>query len=252
MSLSGLPDVVFVTGGGAGIGRACAIRLARGGAKVGVFDLSESGVESTVDDVERAGGVAIPLVGDVSLEADVHAAVEAVGTRFGFIDGVINNAGVIGPVVESAQLSVEDAQRVLSVNVLGTWLVMKAVIPTMVSRGSGSIVNISSALGLRSGPMQSMYSASKHAVIGLTRSAAHEYAGAGIRINAVCPGVIRTPALQGRIDDGDPAIDGLLRTHPIGRFGNPEEIAESVAWLLSGLSSFTTGSTLVVDGGYLA
>lgn len=252
MMMNDFPDSILVTGCGTGIGRACAIRLARSGSRIGVFDMSESGVESTTEEIERSGGIAIPLLGDVSTEEDVQAAVAAMEAQFGLVDAVVNNAGIIGPVVETSQLNIEDVHRVLDVNVVGTWLVMKCVIPGMVARGRGSIVNISSAIGLRGGPMQSMYSASKHAVIGLTRSTAHEYAGAGIRINAVCPGVIRTPALQGRIDSGDPAVGELLRAHPVGRFGTPEEVAETVAWLLSGSSSFTTGASLVVDGGFLA
>lgn len=247
-----LPEAVLVTGSGAGIGRSCALALAKRGVRVGVLDIVESLVESTAEEIEQSGGYCVPLIGDIADEGDVSAVVAEMESHVGHIDGVVNNAGIIGPIVESTQLGVDDVQRVLNVNVLGTWLVMKCTIPGMVARGRGVIVNVSSALGLIGGPMQSIYSASKHAVIGLTRSTAREYAGAGIRINAVCPGVVRTPALQARIDSRDPAIDDLLNAHPVGRFGTAEEIAESVTWLLSGSSSFTTGSSLVVDGGYLA
>lgn len=247
-----LPESVLVTGSGAGIGRACALALAKRGVRVGVLDIVESLVESTAEEIELSGGYCVPLIGDIADERDVLAVVAELESHVGHIDGVVNNAGIIGPVVESTQLGLDDVQRVLNTNVLGTWLVMKCTIPGMVARGRGAIVNISSALGLVGGPMQSIYSASKHAVIGLTRSTAREYAGAGIRINAVCPGVVRTPALQARIDSRDPAINELLHAHPVGRFGTAEEIAESVTWLLSGSCSFTTGSSLVVDGGYLA
>lgn len=246
------PESVLVTGGGAGIGKACALALARSRVRVGVLDVSEQDVEATVELIESFEGEALALVGDVSDESDVRDAVRLMEKSFGMVGGAVNNAGIIGPVAETALLETEDVRRVLDVNVVGSWLVMKHVIPGMVARGGGSIVNISSALGLVGGPMQSIYSASKHAIVGLTRSTAHEYAGAGIRINAVCPGVIRTPALQSRIADGDPAIEELLEAHPLGRFGTPEEVAEAVCWLISDASSFSSGSSLVVDGGFIA
>jgi NAD(P)-dependent dehydrogenase (short-subunit alcohol dehydrogenase family) len=202
------------------------------------------------DEILASGHVAMALTCDVSDGAQVQASIEAIQGAWGHVDGLVNNAGIIGPVIESARLPLSDVQRVLDVNVIGTWLVMRHVIPGMVARGGGAIVNMSSALGLRGGAMQSIYSASKHAVIGLTKSAAIEYAASGVRVNAVCPGVIRTPALQARIDDGDPAIDSLLAEHPVGRFGTPEEIASVVTWLLSGAASFVTGAVVAADGAY--
>jgi NAD(P)-dependent dehydrogenase (short-subunit alcohol dehydrogenase family) len=244
------PHVVVVTGAGSGIGRACAISLANEGAHVAVLDVSTANAEAVTDEILASGHVAMALTCDVSDGAQVQASIEAIQGAWGHVDGLVNNAGVIGPVIESARLSLSDVERVLDVNVIGTWLVMSHVIPGMVARGGGAIVNMSSALGLRGGAMQSIYSASKHAVIGLTKSAAIEYAASGVRVNAVCPGVIRTPALQGRIDDGDPAIDSLLAEHPVGRFGTPEEIASVVTWLLSGAASFVTGAVVAADGAY--
>lgn len=246
------PESVLVTGAGAGIGRACALALARQRVRVGVMDSFEQAAEETVDQIESGDGEALALVGDVSVERDVRDAIRRMEKSYGVVGGAVNNAGIIGPITDTSLLATEDVRRVLDVNVVGTWLVMKHVIPGMVARGGGSIVNISSALGLVGGPMQSIYSASKHAIIGLTRSAAHEYAGAGIRINAVCPGVVRTPALQSRIADGDPAVESLLNAHPLGRFGTPEEVAEAVCWLISDAASFSTGSSVVVDGGFIA
>lgn len=246
------PKVALVTGAGSGIGRATAEWLLRSGTKVAMLDRDAELLESAADELARAGSEVLSIGGDVASEDDVSSAIADVVSHWGVLDAVVNNAGVVGPQLELSALDSDDFDRTFAVNVRGTWLCMKYAIPGMIAAGGGSIVNVSSALGLRGGPLQAAYSATKHAVIGLTRSAAIEYAAAGIRVNAVCPGVIRTEALMRRVESGDPALGPLLDAHPAGRFGGPEEVAASIGWLLSGDASYVTGACISVDGGYVA
>lgn len=246
------PKVVLVTGAGSGIGKATAACLLRSGARVAMLDHDAELLDAACEDFGHPKHDVLPIAGDVASEGDVASAIEDIVTTWGTLDAVVNNAGVVGPQLELSALDSIDFDRIFAVNVRGTWLCMKYAIPGMIAAGGGAIVNVSSALGLRGGPLQAAYSATKHAVIGLTRSAAIEYAAAGIRVNAVCPGVIRTPALMRRVASGDPAVAPLLDAHPAGRFGAPEEVAASIAWLLSSDASYVTGSSISVDGGYVA
>ena len=242
----------LVTGGGSGIGRASAQAFAREGAKVAVADIAVAGGEETVRMIEEAGGEAIFVKTDVSKGAEVEALVSRAVDTWGRLDCAHNNAGIAEPRVATADLSEELWDRIIDVNLKGVWLCMKYEIIQMLKQGGGAIVNTSSVVGLSGVRLQPAYVASKHGEIGLTRTAALEYAKAGIRVNAVCPGAILTPALKWYIGNNPEFEQQLIAQHPIGRLGTPEEIAEAVVWLCSDAASFVTGHTLVADGGVLA
>jgi len=189
---------------------------------------------------------------DVSNAESVQALVDATTSTFGRLDIALNNAGIdhVGPAI--ADTDQADWQRVLDVNLTGVWLCMRAQIPVMLATGGGSIINTASNLGVVASPKMAAYIASKHAVIGLTKAGALEYSAMGIRINALCPGVVRTDMFES-ISATDPTlIDWAIAQHPIGRIGEPDEIAQAVVWLASDASSFVTGATIPVDGGYTA
>lgn len=249
---SGLVDgkVGLVTGAAGGIGRGVAIELAREGAWVLVSDLASAraGGEETVRLVKEAGGEAEFAVCDVTSGADCAALVTRVVDRHGRIDLAVNNAGIA---VHKLLAEVTEAEydRVLGVNLKGTFLGMRAQIPAMVAAGGGSIVNISSVAGLTGVELISPYTASKHGIVGLSRNAAMEYGGHGVRVNCVCPNAIRTPL----VDISPPDfLEELIRPQAIKRFGEPEEVGFAVAFLCSDRSAFVTGVALPVDGGYLA
>lgn len=244
------PSNVVVTGAAVGIGRAAADWLAKCGVKVALIDRDHDALDATCAELRGAGHQVLGVVADVSESSSVERALAEITAEWGPVESVVNNAGVVGPQAELAALDQTSFDQIYATNVRGTWLMMKHTIPAMLEAGGGSIVNLSSALGLRGGPLQAAYSASKHAVIGLTRTAAIEYAAGGIRVNAVCPGVIRTPALQHRIDGDDPAVGPLREAHPMGRFGAPDEVAACIAWLVSSHSSFVTGAQISCDGGF--
>jgi len=239
--------VALVTGGGAGIGRATALGFAREGAKVVVTDIDAPGGEETVAMIQSNGGEAIFVRTDVSDAGQVKAAVDAAVETFGRLDCAFNNAGVNDVRKDEWDEDVFDFS--LAVNLKGVMLCMKYEIEQMLKNGGGAIVNTSSINGLVGNARQPGYTSSKHGVIGLTRTAALQYARQGIRVNAVCPGVIET-AMTGQILEMNPAyrqvMEGLA---PIGRFGQPEEVAEAVLWLCSSRASFVTGHPLAVDGG---
>lgn len=244
--------VVVVTGGAVGIGRATCLAIAREKAKVVVSDVDMHGGEETVAAVRKVGGEAVFVKTDVSEEREVEALMDRVVKDFGRIDGAFNNAGIEGDQAPSADCTLENFQRVLDINLRGTWLCMKHEIRRMLDRGQGAIVNNSSVAGLVGFPNLPAYVASKHGVIGLTRTAALEYAQRGIRVNAVCPGVIRTEMID-RITGEDPQTEEeFTALEPVGRMGRPEEVAEAVVWLLSDASSFMTGHPLAIDGGFTA
>ncbi|HXG22788.1 MAG TPA: SDR family oxidoreductase [Methylomirabilota bacterium] len=245
--------VALVTGAGSGIGRATALAFHREGAKVVVSDVAVESGEETVRLIKQAGGDAVFVKADVSQAADVEALVKTVVRTYGRLDCAHNNAGVPGPNKLTVDITEEKWNQVIAVNLTGVWLCMKFELAQMAKQGSGAIVNTSSDAGLIGLRRGAAYVASKHGVIGLTKTAALEYAKTGIRVNAVCPGPIDTPMLRGSGGERvERFIDKMVAAQPGGRLGKPEEIAEAVVWLCSDAASFVTGHALPVDGGYMA
>ena len=252
--MAGLTEgkVALVTGAGSGIGRATALVFAREGAKVVVADIVAEGGQETVQQIEVAGGEAIFVKADVSQAADVETLITQTVETYGRLDCAFNNAGIEGGMKLTIDCTKEEFDRTIAVNLTGVWLCMKYEIQQMLSQGSGAIVNTASAAGLVGFPSLPDYVASKHGVVGLTKTAALEYAKSGIRVNAVCPGVIQTPMVE-RGAQLSPGFDELaLSMEPVGRFGQPSEIGEAVVWLCSDAASFVTGHPMVVDGGLVA
>ena len=245
--------VALVTGGSAGIGRSACLAFAKEGAKVVVAARRIEEGEQTVSMIRRAGGEACFVQTDVSEASQVEAMVSRCLQAYGGLDIAFNNAGATGtPFVTAVDYEEETWDRVLDVNLKGTWLCMKHEISPMLERGRGSIVNMSSTAGLKGGRMGVAYYASKHAVIGLTRVAAREYAKQGIRVNSVCPGLVGTEDVQERSQRARQASQRLTAAYPMGRMASPEEVVSSVLWLCSEGASFVTGHSLVIDGGLLA
>ncbi|TCN29262.1 NAD(P)-dependent dehydrogenase (short-subunit alcohol dehydrogenase family) [Kribbella orskensis] len=244
--------VVLVTGGGSGIGRASALALAREGADVVVTDVVDEGGNETLRLIEEAGGKGLFVRGDVAAAADVQRIIGEVEAHYGRLDCAFNNAGIEGAQAPTAECTEENWDRVLTVNLKGVWLCMKYEIPLMLKQHKGSIVNTASVAGLVGFPNIPAYNASKGGVIQLTKTAALEYAEDGIRVNAVCPGVIRTPMIERFIGGSAEAEAQFVAMEPVGRMGTPEEIAEAVVWLCSDAASFVTGDALPVDGGLVA
>ena len=244
--------VALVTGAGSGIGRASAKAVAREGAKVVVADVAVEGGEETARMVRSGGGEATFVRTDVSQAAEVEALVETAVRTYGRLDCAHNNAGILGRMVATADCPEEDWDRILAVNVKGVWLCMRYEVPQILKQGGGAIVNTSSTAGLTAFQNFPAYVASKHGVSGITKAAALDYARAGIRVNAVCPGFIHTPMVQPFMT-GSPEVEKqFLAALPIGRIGEPEEVAEAVVWLCSDAASYVTGHMLVVDGGLTA
>jgi NAD(P)-dependent dehydrogenase (short-subunit alcohol dehydrogenase family) len=242
--------IALVTGGGSGIGRATALTFAREGAMVIVADVVDKSGAETVQRIRATSGEASFVRADVSKATDVAALINRVVDAYARLDCAFNNAGIEGLPAPTAEGSEDNWDRTLAVNLKGVWLCMKYEIPVMLKQGGGTIVNMSSAAGLVGAAGLSAYVASKHGVVGLTKTAALEYAKAGIRVNAVCPGHIQTPMAE-RIARQFPQVEEML-AHPVGRLGQPEEVAETVTWLCSDAASFVTGHAMVVDGGSLA
>ncbi|WP_150126826.1 glucose 1-dehydrogenase [Sphingomonas panacis] len=243
--------VAFITGAGSGIGRASACAFARAGASVMIVDMNESGLMETAGLIEEIGGAVATMTVDVTDGSSVAAAVAATVERFGRLDCAHNNAGVGGTPAELAESDEASARQVMDVNFWGVFHGMRAQIAVMLRQGGGTIVNTASAAGLVGLPSLSVYSASKHAVVGLTKTAALEYATRGIRINSVCPGVIETP-MSTPLFEVPGLHAAMAAVHPIGRFGLPTEIADAVLWLSSSASSFVVGASIAIDGGSTA
>jgi NAD(P)-dependent dehydrogenase (short-subunit alcohol dehydrogenase family) len=241
--------VALITGGGSGIGRATSVAFARAGAKVVVADVVAPGGNRTVELIRDTGGDAVFVQTDVTVSRQVERMVKTAVDTFGGLDCAYNNAGIEGPSTGLLDCTEEDWQRVLAVNLTGVWLCMKHEIPAMVARGGGAIVNTSSVLGLVGVPFIPPYIASKHGVAGLTKEAALEFAAANIRVNAVCPGSIRTPMVERTMAAGT-TEKALAAPQAIKRLGRPEEIAAAVVWLCSDAASFVTGVVMPVDGGW--
>lgn len=245
--------VALVTGSGSGIGRDCALGFAREGARVVVGDVSAEGGEETVRLIGEAGGEARFIRCDVSTSAEVEALIDGAVEAYGRLDCAVNNAGIEGTQAAVADYPEDVWNRVININLNGVWLCMKHEIPRMLAQGGGAIVNMASILGLVGFANASAYVAAKHGVVGLTKTAAIEYAARGIRVNAVCPGFIETPMIERGLSAAPPEVLRMIaRLHPVGRLGRPEEIAAMVLWLCSDAASFVNGAALNVDGGYVA
>ena len=243
--------VALITGGTTGIGRDTAVLFAKHGAKVVFTGRREKEGNETLNLVRAAGGDGLFVKSDVSKAADVQSAVQKTVEEFGRLDIAFNNAGVEGVWVPLVDQTEESWDYVHNINLKGLWLSLKYEIQQMTKQGSGgTIVNMSSVAGVKGFPGAGVYVASKHGVLGLTKSAALECAGAGIRVNAVCPAVIETPMADRAFTDPQFA-KAVLAQHPLGRFGKPVEVAEAVLWLCSDKSSFTTGQFIAIDGGLL-
>jgi NAD(P)-dependent dehydrogenase (short-subunit alcohol dehydrogenase family) len=243
---------ILVTGGGSGIGRATSLLLAKQGAKVMIADYVPEGAQKTVAMIKEAGGTADCLAADVSVTKQVEMMVAKTVEKFGRIDGAFNNAGIEGKMAGTIDTSEENFDRTIAINLKGVWLCMKYEIPQMLKQGGGVIVNTASIAGLVGFEGLPAYNASKHGVVGLTKTAALEFAQKNIRVNCVCPGVIQTPMVARLMDGGGMNENDMRAGEPVGRFGQPQEIGEGVVWLLSDASSFVTGHSMVIDGGWIA
>jgi NAD(P)-dependent dehydrogenase (short-subunit alcohol dehydrogenase family) len=244
----------LVTGGASGIGRATALVMAREGARVAVSDLTEETAAATVALINAAGGQAIAIGADVAKEADVQAMVARTVAAFGRLDCAFNNAGIsprnVGPTGQRThEMSQASFDAMLAVNLTGVFLCMKHEIPHMLSQGGGAIVNTASVAGLIGLPSASNYVAAKHGVVGITKTAAMEYAQDNIRVNCVNPGYIKTPMTDPSMAE---RYDALMAKVPMHRLGTADEIAEAVVWMLSDRASFMTGASHIIDGGYTA
>ena len=242
--------VAIVTGGSFGIGRATAMSFARQGAKVVIADVVEN--NSTINDIKAEGGEAIFVQCDVGDESSIKQMVEKTISTYGRLDYAFNNAGIEGLSAPTHECTMENWTKTIDINLRGVWLCMKYEIPHLLKQRKGALVNNASIAGLVGFPNIPAYVASKHGVIGLTKNAALEYAKSGIRVNVVCPGVIKTPMID-RFTGKNKEVEKQFETmEPVGRLGEPEEVAAAVTWLCSDAASFVTGHSLTVDGGWVA
>ena len=244
--------VALVTGAASGMGLATAKAFAEAGAAVALADVNEAAVHSAAEDLMAAGHKAIGIRCNVADEPEVAAMVEQTVSTFGRLDAAFNNAGIQSPAVEMADVSGDVFDRINAINLRGVWSCMKYELLQMREQGSGAIVNCSSLGGLVGVPGRAAYHAAKHGVLGLTKSAALEYAARGIRINAVCPGIINTPMVAGMLVGEEEVMKEMMKDVPIGRLGRAEEIASAILFFASEDSSLCQGAILEVDGGYVA
>jgi NAD(P)-dependent dehydrogenase (short-subunit alcohol dehydrogenase family) len=244
--------VALVTGAASGMGLAAAKAFAKAGASVVLADIDEEKLNKAADELSSSGHSVLALAGDIAEEAYVRTLVEKTVDAFGRLDAAFNNAGIQNPAVETADVSSDTFDRISDINMRGVWLCMKYQLMQMRKQGSGTIVNNSSLGGLVGVVGRSAYHAAKHGVIGMTKSAALEYAAQGIRINAICPGIIETPMVAGMLEGETEVMNEMMKEVPIRRLGSAEEIADSVLWLSSEGSTFIVGVALPVDGGYTA
>lgn len=244
--------VAIVTGAASGIGRATAILFAEKNINVAISDIDEEGLQETADLIKEQGGEVLSISTDISETDEVENMINQIVDHFGRLDYACNNAGIEGPMTTTVEYTEEDWDRVLNINLRAQWLCMKYEIPAMLENG-GSIVNVSSILGKVGFAEAPAYTAAKHGLIGLTKTAALEYSEQGIRINAVCPGFIETPMLdRAGITADKETKEQTISLHPIGRLGESEEVAEAIVWIASDKASFISGDSLMVDGGYIA
>jgi NAD(P)-dependent dehydrogenase (short-subunit alcohol dehydrogenase family) len=252
MNISFQGKVALVTGAASGIGLATAAAFAEAGASVALADWNETEVRTAADELTAQGHKAIAIRCDVADDAQVEAMVARTVEAFGKVDAAYNNAGVQNVLAETADTTREDYDRVMGINLRGEWSCMKFELQQMRKHGSGAIVNCSSLGGLVGGAGRGIYHAAKHGVLGFTKSAALEYAARGIRINAICPGLIWTPMADQMVAGGQgDALQAMEKSIPMGRVGRPEEIANAVLWLCSDAASYVTGQSISVDGGFI-
>jgi len=249
--------VALVTGGGSGIGRAACLEFARAGASVVVVDINIEAAEKTANEIRALGGPALSAQADVSQSAQVQAYVQQTLDQFGRIDYFFNNAGIEGRVRPIAESDEADWDRVIGVNLKGTFLGLRYVLPVMIAQKKGAIVNTSSVAGTVGGPLLAAYSASKHGILGLTRSAAGEVGKQGVRVNAICPGPIDTRMIRSiaeMINPEDPVSVAKFNVgrNPMGRYGDPEEVARVVVFLCSDAATYVNGASWLIDGGRAA
>lgn len=252
MSFSFENQVALVTGAASGIGLATAKAFAQAGASVTLADLNGDAARAAARELVDAGYPSIGIQCDVGDTDQIQAMIKETVATFGRLDAAFNNAGIQNVLAEIADASIEDFDRVISINLRSVWNCMKFELQHMREQGSGTIVNCSSLGGLIGGAQRANYHAAKHGVIGLTKSGALEYATRNIRVNAVCPGLIWTPMVDQMVAAGQKeAMEGMVQAIPMGRHGRPEEIADTVLWLCSNTSSYVTGQSISVDGGFV-
>jgi NAD(P)-dependent dehydrogenase (short-subunit alcohol dehydrogenase family) len=244
--------VAYITGAGGGIGRATALAFAKKGARVALVGRNIENLKDVLEVIQGAGGEAMAIKADISLDTDVHESVARTIERWGGIDFAFNNAGVEQKPYLLADIPLEEFDRQVEINLRGVFLCMRHQLPALLARGGGAIINTSSGAGIKGFANVAAYTATKHAVVGMTKAAALDYASKGIRINAICPGIIDTALIERATGGTREGYRALIEQEPVGRLGHPDEIASLVLWLCSASAAFAVGSAIVIDGGQTA